>query len=1257
MALKKGVGFGIDRGGTFTDVFVVYPDGKTNTFKLLSEDSNYNDAPTEAIRRVLSEYTGKEIPRGSKIPTDNVSFIRMGTTVATNALLERNGEKTALLLTAGFKDLLKIGNQARTDIFDLNIKTPEMLYTEVYEVHERVVLVDETCQMNMKGEIKEASNGQKVIIEQKVDEKQLRLALGAAVQKGIQSIAVALLHSYIYPEHERVVRDIANEFGFSHVSISSDVAPMVKIVPRGFTATADAYLTPIIRKYIEKFCSGFEDNLKDVVVEFMRSDGGLCSIQDFVGSKAILSGPAGGVVGVSYTAYDESNQNPIIAFDMGGTSTDVSRYAGHFNEIIESETDGIIIQSPQLEIHTVAAGGGSRLFFKNGMFVVGPQSSGSTPGPICYRKNGYLSITDANIVLNRIVPEHFPYIFGKTEDQPLDRDAAVEEFKKITEQINKHMTEKGHQKMSMEEVALGFIKVANETMCRPIRRLTEAKGYDTAQHTLACFGGAGGQHACAVARSLGMKKVKIHKNAGVLSAYGLVLADVVVEKQAPVMKAIQSNFNDIQILLKKLENDSKKHLVSQGFNEKELVFEKILHMRYHKTDAIIMCSDQNGKLSTKDDFVDEFGKQYMREFGFTISDREIIVDDVRVRGIGKRYLSEKTEKLDASSQESAKLVGEYEGFFEHGKQKMHFFKLDDLRPGNAIHGPAVIIDKNCTILVEPKCSAEITEAGDVEINVESLGAESLGDSVNSVHLSIFSHRFMSIAEQMGSVLQRSSISTNIKERLDFSCALFGPDGGLVANAPHIPVHLGGMQAAVQYQLNYHGKNGLKPGDVLLSNHPIAGGSHLPDLTVITPVFIGNSKEPDFFVANRGHHADIGGLSPGSMPPHSTRLIEEGAIFTTFKIVSEGKFQEDELIEILKAPGKVPGCAGSRNLKDNLADLRAQIAANQKGINLLEELIKAYGTDTVKKYMAHIQSAAENTVRQMLINNANKFAKSDDDKIVVLSYSDGMDDGSIINLNVSVARDTGDAVFDFTGTTCQVYSSINAPKAITTSAIIYCLRCLLGEDIPLNQGCLASVKIVSPEKTIINPDQEAAVVGGNVQTSQRLCDVVFGAFKAVAASQGCMNNITFGDETMGYYETVAGGAGAGPGYNGRSGVHTHMTNTRITDPEILESRYPVILRKFTLRPNSGGTGKYHGGDGVERYLQFRRPITLTVMTERRVLAPYGLYGGKDGKRGTNILYRSKKASRINLGPKNSVNVEPGDIFELSTPGGGGWEDGH
>jgi 5-oxoprolinase (ATP-hydrolysing) len=663
MSLKKGIGFGIDRGGTFTDVFVVYPDGKTNTFKLLSEDPNYNDAPTEAIRRVLSEYTGKEIPRGSKIPTDNVSFIRMGTTVATNALLERNGEKTALLLTAGFKDLLKIGNQARSNIFDLNIKTPEMLYTEVYEVHERVVLFDETCQMEMKGEIKEASNGQKVVIEQKVDDKQLRLALGAAAQKGIQSIAVALLHSYIYPEHERIVRDIANEFGFSHVSISSDVAPMVKIVPRGFTATADAYLTPIIRKYIEKFCSGFEENLKDVVVEFMRSDGGLCSIQDFVGSKAILSGPAGGVVGVSYTAYDESNKNPIIAFDMGGTSTDVSRYAGHFNEIIESETDGIIIQSPQLEIHTVAAGGGSRLFFKNGMFVVGPQSSGSTPGPICYRKNGYLSITDANIVLNRIVPEHFPYIFGKTEDQPLDRDSAVEEFKKLTEEINKHMSEKGHQKMSIEEVALGFIKVANETMCRPIRRLTEAKGYDTAQHTLACFGGAGGQHACAVARSLGMKKVKIHKNAGVLSAYGLVLADVVAEKQAPVMKSIQTNFTVIETLLNKLENDSKKHLVSQGFNEKELVFEKILHMRYHKTDAIIMCSDQSGKLSGKDDFVDEFGKQYMREFGFTIPDREIIVDDVRVRGIGKRYLSEQTEKL-TSSKESPKPVGEYDGFFE-----------------------------------------------------------------------------------------------------------------------------------------------------------------------------------------------------------------------------------------------------------------------------------------------------------------------------------------------------------------------------------------------------------------------------------------------------------------------------------------------------------------------------------------------------------------------------------------------------------------
>uniref|UniRef100_A0AC34RIK5 5-oxoprolinase n=1 Tax=Panagrolaimus sp. JU765 TaxID=591449 RepID=A0AC34RIK5_9BILA len=1264
--MKEGIGFGIDRGGTFTDVFVVYPDGNTDTFKLLSEDINYPDAPTEAIRRVLSHYKNVDIPRGQKIPTEDISFIRMGTTVATNALLERKGEKTALFITSGFKDLLKIGNQARSNIFQLNIPTPEMLYDEVYEVEERIYLDDPTCEMDLKFEQKVGLNGQKVIIAQEIDESKLCGNFEKAAEKGIQSIAVALLHSYIYPEHEKTVKRIALEHGFKHVSISSEVSPMIKIVPRAFTATADAYLTPIIQTYIECFKEGFENNLEGVIVEFMRSDGGLCSIKEFVlyfspvyfifsfvGSKAILSGPAGGVVGVSYTAYDEKTEEPVIAFDMGGTSTDVSRYAGHFNEVIESETDGIIILSPQLEINTVAAGGGSRLFFKNGLFVVGPESSGSNPGPLCYRRNGFLSLTDANVVLNRIVPEFFPSIFGENGDQPLDYDSAYRGMEELASSINK--SNNAGREMSVTEVALGFIKVANEAMCRPIRTLTEAKGFDTAKHVLACFGGAGGQHACAVARALGMKKVKIHKNAGVLSAYGLILADVVVEKQTPHLKAIGSSYNEIESTFKKLIEDSKESLTEQGFSENDMKFERILHMRYDRTDAIIFCSDLDGTFTEKD-FVEDFEKHYRREFGFVIQDREIIVDDVRVRGVGSRFLAENKKKF-SKTEGKLKSITSYKGYFENGTSEMHFYKLDDMLFGDIVEGPAVIIDKNCTILVEPNCKAVMTEYGDIMIEVDELKEKTneKEEGISSIHLSIFSHRFMSIAEQMGKVLCRSAISTNIKERLDFSCALFGPNGHLVANAPHIPVHLGGMQSAVQSQLEYYGKEGLKPGDVLLSNHPSAGGSHLPDLTIITPVFMEGTTEPDFFVANRGHHADIGGLVPGSMPPHSTLLIQEGAIFKHFKVVDDGKFREEELTRILKEPGKVPNCSGTRNLRDNLADLRAQIAANQKGILLLTELVKAYGIDTVKKYMNHIQSAAETAVREMLKEKASKTERSEtfEGKTYrFLTFTDYMDDGSPISLNVYIEPETGDAIFDFSNSGPQVYSSINAPKAITTAAVIYCLRCLVNEDIPLNQGCLAPITIKLVKGSILDPREDAAVVGGNVQTSQRLCDVVFGAFGEVAASQGCMNNITFGDDSLGYYETVAGGAGAGRNFHGRSAVHTHMTNTRITDVEILEARYPVILRRFAIRTNSGGKGKWNGGDGVLREYVFRRPMKLSVMTERRALQPYGLEGGEPAKRGLNILLR-EGVYPISLGPKNSIDVHPKDIFELWTPGGGGF----
>uniref|UniRef100_A0A1I7YL10 5-oxoprolinase n=1 Tax=Steinernema glaseri TaxID=37863 RepID=A0A1I7YL10_9BILA len=1247
--MKRGFGFAIDRGGTFTDVYVKYPDGRSRVTKLLSEDpANYPDAPTEAIRRVLSEEYG-EIRRGAKIGIEHIEWIRMGTTVATNALLERKGERCALLITKGFKDLLYIGNQSRPNIFDLDIRIPDTLYEQVVEIDERIVLDDPTCEMELAGERRTTKNGTKIIVHKPIDRESVTAALRSLRSEGFTSVAVLFLHSYIYPEHEALVGSLASEVGFSNVSLSSTVIPMIKAVPRGFTACADAYLTPVIQKYIQNFRAAFEDNLEGVRVEFMQSDGGLCPIQNFFGSRAILSGPAGGVVGVSLTAYDSSTKEAVIGFDMGGTSTDVSRYAGEFDHVVETVTAGVTIQAPQLDIHTVAAGGGSRLFFRDGLFVVGPESAGSNPGPVCYRKNGYLTVTDANLVLGRILPKHFPHIFGPNENQPLDRDAAMKSMSEVTVEANKFLKPLGRPELSVAETALGFIEVANESMCRPIRALTQARGYDTSRHTLACFGGAGGQHACAIAKALGMRTVKIHKYSGILSAYGIALADAVVEKQESAMKDLtEESFPYLEDRLKVLTEESRKELRSQGFTDEHIRFEEYLHLRYARTDCAIMCQAEE---RTVEGFRKSFSHAYQRQFGFTISGRTIIVDDIRVRAVGVSNLVESDSIPKADDAKNPPLLGMTKCFFTEGELDTKLYELSKLLASHIITGPAIIIDKNSTILVEPSCQATITDEGNVVIEIVDHQVKKIDTSMDPIQLSIFSHRFMSIAEQMGTILQRTAISTNIKERLDFSCALFGPEGGLIANAPHIPVHLGGMQATVMFQIANLGFDGMEDGDVILANHPMAGGSHLPDLTVITPVYINKSKRPEFFVANRGHHSDIGGLVPGSMPPHSTSLSQEGAQFVSFKVVKKGVFQEKELTDLLMAPAKYPGCTGTRNLSDNLSDLRAQIAANQKGITLVTELIECYGLEVVQAYMAHIQSNAEVAVHQLLRKvgreTREKFGKS------VLQAEDFMDDGTRIKLTVNIDEDQGEADFDFTGTGTEVYSSCNAPPAVTMAAVIYCIRCLVGHDIPLNQGCLKPIKIKVPPGTIISPHKDAAVVGGNVLTSQRLCDVIFRAFNAVAASQGCMNNTTFGDEKMGgYYETIAGGSGAGNGFDGRSGVHTHMTNTRITDAEILESRYPVILRRFSLRPDSGGAGKFRGGDGVSRFIQFRRPLKLSLLTERRALAPYGLEGGKPGARGSNIL-RKLDGRCLYLGGKNSIIVAAGDQLEVETPGGGGY----
>lgn len=1247
--------FAIDRGGTFTDVYARCPGGKIRVLKLLSVDpQNYKDAPTEGIRRIIESETGRPMPRSLPVETEHIGWIRMGTTVATNALLERKGERMALAITEGFKDLLHIGNQARPNIFDLEITCPEVLYEDVVEVGERIVPRQDVTvgeATNNGWSIAQGTTGEELVIMKPLDEAKLRKDLGRILSKGIKSLAVVLIHSYMYKNHEERVGAIAREMGFSHVSLSSLVIPMVKAVPRGFTASSDAYLTPHIKAYLKGFCSGFKDQLRGVNVLFMQSDGGLTRMDCFNGSRAILSGPAGGVVGYAMTSYEQLGNQPVIGFDMGGTSTDVSRYAGEYEHVFESTTAGVTIQAPQLDVNTVAAGGGSQLFFRSGMFVVGPDSAGAHPGPVCYKKGGPLAVTDANLVLGRLLPHYFPKIFGPQENEPLDKDSVIKAFKKITNEVNAH---RSTQQLNIEEVAMGFIRVANEAMCRPIRALTQAKGHDTSQHALAVFGGAGGQHACAVARSLGMKTVMIHKYAGILSAFGMALADVVHEAQEPCAKNYDpDNFVYFESRLSALENECVEALMGQGFSRANIACEPFLHLRYQGTDCALMVTPLKEKMQGRQksycyvDFQSAFLERYKREFGFVIDDRDIVVDDIRVRGVGKSQISIEDTLPQATEKPLLETVTKV--YFEEGYQDTNVYLLECLAPGHVIPGPAIIMDKLSTILIEPGCTGHITAQGDVRIEIGSLKKHIIGTELDAIQLSIFSHRFMSLAEQMGRILQRTSISTNIKERLDFSCALFGPDGGLVSNAPHIPVHLGAMQETVQYQLQVLGDS-LKDGDVLLSNHPSAGGSHLPDLTVITPVFRKGVRKPVFYVASRGHHADIGGITPGSMPPHSTSIHQEGAVFLTFKLVDQGVFQEKKLIEALNAPGKIEGSSGTRNLRDNLSDLRAQVAANHKGIQLVNELIDYYTLDVVQAYMGHIQTSAKLGVQDLLREVGSRVRmKTGSSSLHAIDY---MDDGSPIELSVDIDVERGTAVFDFSGTGPEVWGNCNAPRAITVSAVIYCLRSMVGHDMPLNQGCLSPITIRIPPGSLLDPSEDAAVVGGNVQTSQRVVDVILRAFGACAASQGCMNNITFGDESVGYYETVAGGAGAGPSWQGRSGVHTHMTNTRITDPEILERRYPVILNKFTLNPNTGGQGKFRGGDGVIRELVFRRPLTLSILTERRVFPPYGVEGGKDGKRGNNLLIR-KSGRTIRLGSKTSVEVQKGDTFRLLTPGGGGY----
>lgn len=1258
----EGIKIAIDRGGTFCDVIAKVPGKQDYVFKLLSVDPlNYPDAPTEGIRRVLEYAHGTKIAKGTKLHIGSIDLIRMGTTVATNALLERKGAEVALVTTKGFKDVLRIGNQTRPHIFDLTAHKLGHLYLEVVEIDERVTMElfteggGDKLKVDRTGdpELELGITGEVVRVLKRPDygavEKQLQVLFDAGT---VKTLALCLLHSYAYPPHEQRIAEIAQKIGFA-VSVSHELQPMIGMVNRCSSTVADAYLSPVINAYIQGFGEGFEGGLEAFgnKLLFMQSNGGLCPWYKFTGLRAILSGPAGGMVGYGETCYDDDTKTSAIGFDAGGTSTDVSHYAGSLEHIYETVVSQVSLQTPQLDISTVAAGGGSMLFWKNGMFVVGPESAGSDPGPACYRKGGPLTVTDANLFLGKLVPEYFPKIFGPNQDQELDREITKTKFEELTATINKEGAN-----YTAEEVALGFLKVAVEAMARPIRNLTEAKGFNVAEHNLACFGGSGGQFSVALAKNLGINQVAIHKYSSLLSAYGIYLADIVIEKQAPVSWSYNSE--TVKLIDDKVDELVKaayKEYEEQGHTGFDTKIEVFLNMRYVGSDTHLLIA-QSEKADVK------FVERHRSEFGFTL-DRKVLVDDIEVllvvQSKDKHSSNPYREYRVLKAPKSAPVhLGTEEVYFEETKwQTAKVYVLDNLPKGTIVEAPAIILDSTQTILIEPGSKAAILSEH-ILIVIDEDERPKLSDKVvDPIQLSVFGHRFMSIAEQMGRTLQQTAISTNIKERLDFSCALFDRNGDLVANAPHVPIHLGAMSFAVKAQKDlWDGK--LEQGDVLVTNHPCAGGSHLPDITVITPV-IDDNGQVLFWTASRGHHADIGSISAGSMPPNSKTIYDEGAAIITHKLCSKDKFDEEGITRLLlDEPAKHPGGSGTRALSDNISDLKAQVSANFKGITLLKGLVQEFTYPVINLYMSGIQDTAELAVRNLLKTAHERFNGHD------LQAVDYLDDGTPIAVQITIDPDTGDSVFDFRNSGDEIYGNLNAPKAILYSAVLYVLRSLISEEIPLNNGCLKPIKFLTRPNSVVDPSYEAAVVGGNVETTQRIVDVMLKAFEAAAASQGTCNNFTFGINdkvhgiSFGYYETICGGSGAGPTWDGQSAVQCHTTNTRITDTELFEKRYPVIVREYVIRANSGGDGVHKGGDGVIRDIEFTYDgLEVSCLMERRSLAPFGLAGGKSGARGRNVWIKKpqdgEEARSTYLGGKTTVKVRKGDRVVIMTPGGGGF----
>ena len=1188
--------FWIDRGGTFTDIVGRAPDASLHTLKLLSENpEQYRDAAVEGIRRLLG------LAPGAPITPAQVECVKMGTTVATNALLERKGDRTLLVTTRGFRDALRIAYQARPKLFERHIVLPELLYERVVEAQERV-----------------GAHGEVLL---PLDELTLKRELQAAFDAGIRACAIVFMHGYRYTDHEAAAAKLARAIGFTQVSASHEVSPLMKLVARGDTTVVDAYLSPILRRYVDQVAA----QMPGVRLFFMQSSGGLTEAHYFQGKDAILSGPAGGIVGMVRTAV-AGGHHKVIGFDMGGTSTDVSHYAGEFERAFETQVAGVRMRAPMMSIHTVAAGGGSLLQFDGARLRVGPESAGANPGPASYRRGGPLATTDANVLLGKLQPAYFPRVFGPKGDEALDRYVVVQQFEQLAERVR----EATGRDTTAESLAEGFLQIAVHNMANAIKRISVARGYNVTQYTLQCFGGAGGQHACGVADALGMSRIFVHPLAGVLSAYGMGLADQIAMREASLEVPLDAaGLAAALALLAQLGDAARSEVASQGVAAAAIELHRNVHLRYGGTDTALVLP--LGDIAA---IRDAFEAGYRQRFAFLMPDRGLVIEAVSVEavGVGERFgvAATGSEPAPYTPEPDATVRMHSERWLDAG-----LYVRESLSAGATIDGPAIVAEKNATTVIEPGWQARLMQAGPIELaRVQPRANQhAIGTDADPVMLEVFNNLFMNIAEQMGLRLQNTAYSVNIKERLDFSCALFDADGNLIANAPHMPVHLGSMSESIKTVIERN--PAMREGDVYLLNDPYHGGTHLPDVTVVTPVFAESVEEILFYVGSRGHHADIGGITPGSMPPFSTTVEDEGVLLDNVKLVENGVMLEAEMRERLTS-AKYP----ARNPDQNIADLRAQIAANEKGVQELGKMVAHFGLDVVKAYMQHVQDNAEESVRR-----------------IIGSLKDGhfayeMDNGALIKVRITVGADKRSATIDFTGTSKQLKSNFNAPSAVVTAAVLYVFRTLVDSDIPLNAGCLKPLNIVIPPGSMLNPHPPAATVAGNVETSQCITDALYGALGVMAASSGTMNNVTFGNDVVQYYETVSGGTGAGPGFNGCDTVQAHMTNSRMTDPEILEWRYPVRVDEHSIRHGSGGAGKWHGGNGATRRICFLEPMTAAILAGHRRVPNFGVAGGEVGGLGKTWIERAD-GSRTALAYSDETQMNVGDVFVLETPGGGGY----